>query len=157
MLDLDSNAYQIAVRTHTALHIVKGAVVKVMGAEWTAGVFVEGYHGRLTVKLDRKPSDDEILQVEREANSKVSEDVEILRHELDRSEAEARFGSRLYDVFVIPAHVTRLSVVEIPGWNVNACREEHTLRTGDVGRIHVGKTRFRPNKGLLEIGFDVET
>lgn len=135
---------------------MKGAVAKVLGAEWTAGVFVEGSHGRLTVKLDRKPSEEEIVRVEQEANSKVFENALILRHELDRSEAEQRFGSRLYDVFALPPSITRLSVVEIPGWNVNACREDHTLRTGEVGRIRISKTRFRQNKGLLEIGFEIE-
>ena len=41
------------VRTHTALHVLKGAVVKVLGAEWTAGVAVDGSHGRLTVQFSR--------------------------------------------------------------------------------------------------------
>jgi alanyl-tRNA synthetase len=39
----------VEVRTHTALHVVKGAVVKVLGreAKWTASVYVNGNHGRL--------------------------------------------------------------------------------------------------------------
>ena len=38
-------ALSVEVRTHTALHVVKGAVVKVLGAKWTAGVYVKGSHG----------------------------------------------------------------------------------------------------------------
>ncbi len=50
--------YPIEVRTHTALHVVKGAVVRVLGedAMWTAATYVSGRHGRLTVKFTRKPT-----------------------------------------------------------------------------------------------------
>ncbi|MDK2869043.1 MAG: alanyl-tRNA synthetase [Pyrococcus sp.] len=62
----------IEVRTHTALHVLKGAVVKVLGkdAKWTAGVYVNGNHGRLTVKFNRKPTQEEIREIERLANEK---------------------------------------------------------------------------------------
>ncbi|MEM4727244.1 MAG: alanyl-tRNA editing protein, partial [Candidatus Bathyarchaeia archaeon] len=65
------------VRTHTALHVLKGAVQNVLGAKWTAGVYVEGYHGRLTVQFDRKPREEEIALVEEEANRKIREDVPV--------------------------------------------------------------------------------
>jgi len=152
---LSEKAYPLEVRTHTALHVMKGAVVHVLGAQWTAGVFVDGAHGRLTVKTGRKPSDEEILQMEREANLKVNENVEIRQLELDRVEAENTFGSFLYDLFPVPAHVSRLRIVEIPGWNVNACKEEHTPRTGDVGPIRIDRIRYRQQKELLEISFEL--
>jgi alanyl-tRNA synthetase len=59
---MESLEYPDEVRTHTALHILKGAVVRVLGegAMWTASVYTEGKHGRLTVQFDRKPTDDEV-------------------------------------------------------------------------------------------------
>jgi len=48
------------VKAHAALHVVKGAVRKVLGAKWTASVHVSGSHGRLTVQFNRKPTDEEI-------------------------------------------------------------------------------------------------
>jgi alanyl-tRNA synthetase len=50
-LGVSNPVYSPGVRAHTALHILKGAVVKVLGdsALWTASTSVSGGHGRLTV------------------------------------------------------------------------------------------------------------
>ena len=44
-------------RTHTALHVVKGAVIEVLGenVKWIASTYVTGNRGILTVKFDREP------------------------------------------------------------------------------------------------------
>jgi alanyl-tRNA synthetase len=143
------------VRTHTALHVLKGAVVKVLGAEWTAGVSVIGSHGRLTVQFDRKPADKEISEIEELANAKIREDARIEVLELDRADAEERWGDAIYDLFPLPASITRLKVFHLPGWNVNACNKEHTATTGEIGSIKITKSRFRASKQLLEISFDI--
>ncbi len=147
----------VEVRTHTALHVVKGAVVKVLGegAKWTASTYVEGNRGVLTVKFDRKPTSEEIAEIERLANEKVRENVPIEVYELSREEAERRFGEDMYDLFPVPEEVRTLKVVVIEGWNVNACNKEHTKTTGEIGEIKIRKVRFRRSKELLEISFDV--
>jgi len=146
----------VEVRTHTALHVVKGAVRKVLGAKWTASVYVSGNHGRLTVQFNRKPSEEEIREVERLANEKVCENVPVKVYVLERGEAERRFGDEIYDLFPVPEHVRRLSVVVIEGWNINACNKRHTQTTGEIGFIRLEKPRFRQAKQLLEIPFNVE-
>jgi alanyl-tRNA synthetase len=143
------------VKAHTALHIVKGAVRKVLGAKWTASVYVSGSHGRLTVKFDRKPTDEEVRRIEELANEKVRENAPVKVYTLPRGEAERLFGDEMYDLFPVPEHVKALSVLVIEGWNVNACNKEHTQTTGEVGAIKLGKLRFREAKQLLEIPFDV--
>jgi len=147
----------IEARTHSALHVLKGAVVKVLGmdAKWTASVYIDGNHGRLTVKYNRKPSEEEIRRIEEEANKKIREDVNILIHDMDREEAEERWGDLIYDLFPIPESIRRLTIVEIPGWNVNACNKLHVNKTGEIGRLEIKKYRFRKRKELLEISFDI--
>ena len=144
-------------RTHTALHILKGAVVKVLGeaARWTTGVYAAGGHGRLTVEFNRKPTPGEVQEIERLFNLKVEEDQQIESHTVSRVDAEARWGDWIYDRFPIPEHVTELTVFHLPGWNVNACAKDHTESTGQVGRIVISKTRYRNSKGLLEVSFDL--
>lgn len=144
------------VRTHTALHVLKGAVAKVLGVKWTAGVGVNGGHGRLNVQFDRKPTEEEIQRIEEEANAKIREDAPIEIHELDREEAEKRWGDLIYDLFPIPTSIKRLTIFHLPGWNVNTCNKEHTKSTGEIGSLSIAKTRFRASKNLLEISFDVE-
>jgi alanyl-tRNA synthetase len=145
----------VEVRTHTALHVLKGAVVRVLGAEWTAGVAVDGTHGRLTVQFDRKPTDEELAEIEELANEKIREDAPVEELELDRAVAEGRWGDGIYDLFPLPASITRLRVFHLPGWNVNACNKEHTTSTGEIGSLRIAKARFRAGKGLLEISYDV--
>jgi len=145
------------VKTHTALHVLKGAVVKVLGeeAKWTASVYVSGKHGRLTVKFNRKPTKEEIKEIERLANEKIRENVSVEVYELPRDDAEKRFGKEIYDLFPLPEEIRTLKVVVIEGWNINACNKEHTKTTGEIGQIKIRKIRFRKAKELLEISFDV--
>ncbi|MEM3832098.1 MAG: alanyl-tRNA editing protein [Thermoprotei archaeon] len=143
------------VRTHTALHVLKGAVQVVLGAKWTASVYVEGKHGRLTVQFDRKPTDEEISRIEELANKKILENQSIEELEIDRSEAERVWGDRIYDLFPLPPGVIRVKILHIKDWNVNACKSNHCKTTGEIGGIKIEKVRFRPAKQLLEISFDV--
>jgi len=142
-------------RTHTALHVLKGAARKVLGVKWTAGVYEEGSRGRLTVQIDRKPTDEEVRLVEVEANRKVEENQAVEELEMDRSEAEARWGDNIYDLFPLPAGIKRLRILNIEGWNVNACKAVHTKTTGEVGSITILKARYRPARSQLEISFEV--
>jgi len=143
----------VEVRTHTALHVLKGAVVKLLGAKWTAGVYVECSHGRLTVQFERKPTDEEVTVVEQETNRKIAENAPIEELDLDRAEAERRWSDAIYDLFPLPASITRLRILHIPSWNVNACNKTHTKTTGEIGSLKITKVRYRNAKQLLELSF----
>ena len=142
-------------RTHTAVHVLKGAVQQVLGARWTVSVYVSGSHGRLTVQFDRKPTDEEITRIERAANDKVSEGAEVVEFEMEKDEAEGHFGAAIYDLFPVPSSVTRLRIVRIPDWNINCCIEGHVDNTSQVGRIRLGTPRFRNSRRELELEFDL--
>jgi len=147
---------EVEVKTHTALHVVKGAIRKVLGAKWTATTYVKGNHGRITVQFYRKPSQEEIKRIEELSNMKVKENVPVEIIEMERDKAEEKFGDEMYDLFPIPEHVKKLKIVIIEGWNINACNKPHTKRTGEIGKITIRKVRFRRKKNLLEISFNVE-
>lgn len=141
--------------THSAVHVLKGAVQKVLGAKWTASVYVSATHGRLTVQFDRKPTEEEMARIEQAANDKVAEGAEVLEFEMERQEAEGHFGDSIYDLFPVPGDVTILKIVRIPDWNVNCCNQDHVNTTLEIGRIKLGKPRFRNSKKELEIEFDL--
>jgi alanyl-tRNA synthetase len=143
------------VRTHSAVHVVKGAVQAVLGAKWTASVYVSGTHGRLTVQFDRMPDDEEFARIEKGANDKVSEGAEFLEFEMERGEAEGHFGDSIYDLFPVPTGVTILKIVRIPEWNINCCNQSHVENTLEIGKVRLGKPRFRNSKQELEIEFDL--
>lgn len=143
------------VKTHTALHVLKGAVQTVLNAPWTASVWVKETDGRLTVQYDRNPTEKELDTIEKKANQKIKENLVVEEYLLKREEAEKRWGDTIYDLFPIPEHIKELKIVNIENWNVNACKEEHTKTTGEIGKIVLRKTRFRKNKQLLEISFSI--
>lgn len=160
---LANTNYSNEVRTHTALHILKGAVVKVLGkdAMWTASTYVSGKHGRLTVKFNRKPTNDEIKAIEELANKKIKENLRVEIKVMPRDEAERTYGNIIYDLFPVPQEVKELSIVivfDTDGsiWNINACNKEHCTTAGCVGEISIKKVRFRKSKQLLEISFDIK-
>jgi alanyl-tRNA synthetase len=145
-------------RTHTALHLVKGALVKVLGdkARWTTSAYVDGNHGRIHIEFDRKPSDEEIRLIEEKVNQVIMEDRDIEVLKLNREEAEERWGDWIYDRFPIPEEIRELDIFHLPGWNVNACNKKHTETTGEVGKISIIKTRFRNSRNELEVSYEVE-
>ncbi len=142
-------------RTHTAIHVLKGAVQQVLGAKWTVSAFVSGTYGRLTVQFDRKPTNEEVARIEQAANGKVSEGAEVVEFEMEKDEAEGHFGNAIYDLFPVPSSVTRLKIVRIPEWNINCCIEKHVDNTSQVGRIRLGVPRFRNSRKELELPFDL--
>lgn len=144
------------IRTHSALHVLKGAARKVLGTKWTASVYFEGAHGRLTLKCERQPTDEELHQVEILANEKILSNAPIEEIEMLRTEAEKRWGDEIYDLFTIPATITKLRILHIPDWNVNACNKPHTKSTGEIGGLTLAKARYRAGKQLLELPFDLE-
>jgi len=146
------------IRTHTALHVVKGAIVNVLGedAKWSTSAGVNGSHGRIAVEFNRKPTDQEIAEIQRKVDEKIAEDAKIEIHELSRKDAETRWGDWIYDKFPLPESIQQLSVFYLPDWNVNACNKRHTETTGQVGSIKITKTRYRNSKQVLEVSYEVE-
>jgi alanyl-tRNA synthetase len=143
-------------KVDSALHVLKGAVQKVLGAWLTTSVFAEGNKGRLAVEYKGKPSRDQIEEIERLANRKIAEDLDIEMFEMDREEAEREFGSIIYDKFPVPSTVKRLTITRIKDWNVNCCLGPHVRSTGEIGRIKILKWRSRQSRKELEISFVVE-
>ena len=143
-------------RVDSALHVIKGAIQKVLGAELTTSVYAEGNKGRITVEYSGKPDERQIREIEELANRKIQEDVPIEVLEMDRDEAENTFGNIIYDKFPVPPHARKLKIVHIRDWNINCCAGEHVKTTGEIGRIKIRKVRARQKRGELEISFEVE-
>ncbi|TRO58835.1 alanyl-tRNA editing protein [Candidatus Bathyarchaeota archaeon] len=147
----------IETRCHTALHILKGAIVNVLGpdAKWSTSAGIDGNHGRIAVEFNRKPTDEELALIQVRVDEKLAEDAEIEIHNLSRKDAEKRWGDWIYDKFPLPESIQQLSVFHLPDWNVNACNKKHTKTTGEVGKIQITKTRYRNSKNVLEVSYDV--
>jgi alanyl-tRNA synthetase len=142
-------------RGDSALHVLKGAVQKTLNATLTTSVYMKGDRGALTVEYSGDISEDQLKRIEQLANEKIREDVPIEMFEMDRGEAEERFGDIIYDKFPVPSHIDRLAITRIEDWNINCCLGPHVKRTGEVGRIKITNHRTRKSRGELRISFRV--
>ncbi len=147
----------IETKTHTALHIIKGAIVKVLGAEakWSTSAGIDGAHGRIAVEYPRKPTDQQLAEIQTKVDQKIAEDSEIETYKMTRREAEQRWGDWIYDKFPLPDTIQEVTIFHLPDWNVNACIKKHTQTTGQIGKIQITKTRYRKSKQVLEISYDI--
>ena len=138
-------------RHHTGTHVLMGALVRVLGKHvWQAGSQLSTDWARLDIAHYKRVSEEELKEIELLANRIVMEDREVKWEWLPRTEAEQRYGFRLYQGGVVPGRVIR--VLSIKDWDVQACGGTHLPRTGLIGPIKILRTE-RIQDGVERIIF----
>ncbi len=136
---------------HTGTHILLGAIRRVLGDHvWQQGAQKGVDRTRLDISHFRRMGIDEIKRIERLANDVVREDRPVKAVWMERNEAEGKYGFDLYQGGVVPGKKVR--VVDIEGWNTQACAGTHYTRTGEVGLIKIIRTE-RIQDGIERIEF----
>ncbi len=126
-------------RHHTATHILLGAARKVLGKHaWQAGASKEPDAARLDISHHKRLTYEDVKRIEDEANRIVASRIPVRIALMNRNEAEARYGFQLYQGGEVPS--AEIRVVEIPGWDAEACAGLHVENTEDVGIIKIIKT-----------------
>ncbi len=138
-------------RHHTATHILLGAARRVLGEHvWQEGAQKEVEKARLDISHYKRLTRDEIRKIEELANRIVMSNLPVHTFFEDRNAAEQRYGFRLYQGGVVPGKLLR--IVEIPGWDVEACGGIHCKTTGEVGLIKILRTE-RIQDGVERLEF----
>lgn len=137
------------VRAHSAVHVLKGAVAKVLGPR----KFTFGEAGVLKFHSDVEVSPQEVGKIEAAANRKIAEDAEILEFSMERQEAEGHFGPGIYDLTPAPKTDGLLKMVRIPEWDAGYCLQAHVESTGSIGAIRVDAARFDEARKEVELRF----
>ncbi|BAJ50021.1 alanyl-tRNA synthetase [Candidatus Caldarchaeum subterraneum] len=148
---VDAERRQAIVRHHTATHILLGAVRRVLGKHaWQAGARKEPEKGRLDFYHHKRLTLEQIREIEKLANRVVARRIPVRIKWMDRNEAEETYGFGLYQGGEVPLGVIR--VVEIPGWDAEACGGIHCENTEDVGLIKIVSSE-RIQDGVERIEF----
>jgi alanyl-tRNA synthetase len=137
------------VRAHSAVHVLKGAVTKVLGPRRLT--FAQA--GVLRMTSEETPTKQEAGKIEAAANREISEDAEILEFSMERQEAEGHFGTGIYDLAPAPPAGTLLKIVRIPDWDASYCPQAHVESTGSVGAIRIDSSFFDEAGRELELRF----
>ncbi|ASJ01384.1 alanine--tRNA ligase [Thermococcus gorgonarius] len=138
-------------RHHTGTHVLMGALVRVLGKHvWQAGSQLHTDWARLDISHYKRITEEELREIERLANRVVMENRKVTWEWLPRTEAEQKYGFRLYQGGVVPGRVIR--VLKIEDWDVQACGGTHLPNTGLIGPIKILRTE-RIQDGVERIIF----
>ncbi len=123
-------------RHHTATHIVLGAARRVLGEHvWQAGAEKTIEKARLDITHYKSLSKEEIKAIEREANRIIDEHLDLNIRYMEKFEAEKKYGLKIYEGGAVVSPIIR--IVEIPGWDAEACFGTHVMNTSEVGGIKI--------------------
>jgi alanyl-tRNA synthetase len=121
---------------HTATHLLNGALREILGPHvWQAGAYKAPESARIDVTHYRPLTKEELRRVDRRVNEVVREDRPVKSYFESRNEAERRFGFTLYQGGAVPGK--ELRIVEIEGFDVEACGGTHCTHTSEVGAIAI--------------------
>jgi len=123
-------------KNHTATHLINGATRRVLGQHvWQFGTQKGIESSRLDISHYRRLTQEEVHQIEVLANQAILQNMRVETAWMPRSEAESRYGFRLYQGGAVPGKEIR--VVKTGDWDVEACAGTHLKSTGEIGFIKI--------------------
>ena len=150
---IDALRRDLLTSNHSATHLIIAAARKVLGKHiWQAGSQNGIEKTRIDLSHYKRITTDDLKVIEKLANDYVKQNLPVNIQWYDRTDAEVKYGFRLYQGGIVPGKDIR--VVEIPGVDVEACAGTHVQTTGDVGIIKVLRTE-RVQDGVERIEYAV--
>lgn len=138
-------------KNHSATHILNSAARNSLGSwVWQNSAFKEEHYARLDITHHSALTIEEIKQIEKTANEVVQRNLPILINVFERSDAEKRYTFRIYQGGAVPSNNVR--IVNIDGWDVEACGGTHVNKTGEIGLIKILKTE-RIQDGVVRLEY----
>ena len=132
---------------HTATHLVSAAARSVLGKHaWQEGAHKGPNKAHIDVSHYEKLSDEQIKAIEDTANSYITHGMKVSVEELDRKDAEGRFGFTIYQGHGVPA--SRLRIVQVRDAQRQAHRCRGVRRTSPRG--HGIERRAHKDSELLK-------
>jgi alanyl-tRNA synthetase len=148
---VDARRRRRIMQIHTATHILNGSSRQILGPwVWQHSAFKEEDYGRIDITHFSHLTDEEVRKIEDLANEVVRKDLAVKTAFMPRQKAEEKYGFRLYQGGIVPTKLLR--VVNIGGWDIEACGGTHTRTTGEVGMIKITKAE-RVQDGVERLEF----
>lgn len=146
------NVRRLAItKNHSATHILNSAARNNLGSWiWQNSAFKDEDYARLDITHHSALTKQEIKQIENTANEVVQRNLPININVFERSNAEEKYTFRIYQGGAVPSNQVR--IVNIDGWDVEACGGTHVNKTGEIGLIKILKTE-RIQDGVVRLEF----
>ncbi|MGI0052695.1 MAG: DHHA1 domain-containing protein, partial [Thermoplasmata archaeon] len=148
---LDLSRRRQLMQHHTATHLLNGALRQVLGPHvWQNGAYKGTDLARIDVTHFRALTPEELREIDRRVHAIIREDRPVKSYFESRAEAERRFGFTLYQGGAVPGR--ELRIVEIEGFDVEACGGTHCTHTSEVGFVLMLKTE-RIQDGVVRLTY----
>jgi alanyl-tRNA synthetase len=150
---LDWEKRYALMKAHTATHLVNGAARRALGEHvWQHGTQKGVEITRLDISHYRRLTSEEIHKIENLVNQAVLANMTVSTEWMPRTEAESRYGFRLYQGGAVPGKDIR--VVKTGDWDVEACAGTHLKSTGEIGFLKIVYTE-RIQDGVERLGYAI--
>ena len=143
--------YQL-MRTHTAMHILCGAIFRDYGASVTGGNMTP-LQGRMDFEFASLQKD-LVQTIEDSVNIEIENALPVSWRSIPRDEAFQIPDLIRTKINLLPKQISEVRVVEIEGLDLQADGGTHVKNTSEVGRVRINdyKSKGRENKRIyLEI------
>ncbi|NMJ86517.1 MAG: hypothetical protein EX285_01510 [Thaumarchaeota archaeon] len=141
----------LIMRHHTATHVLNSAARNALGSwVWQHSAFKDHDSARLDITHHSSLTRDDIMKIEKFANKAIQENLPVIIKTLDRNQAEQLYGFRIYQGGYVPN--SKIRIVNIEGWDIEACAGTHVARTGEIGMLKIIKAE-RIQDGVVRLEF----
>lgn len=148
---IDVNRRYGITRHHTGTHVLNSSARHTLGSWiWQHSAFKEAEYARLDITHHSNLTEEEVMKIEDLANTTIRNNIPILINEFDRGDAEQKYGFRIYQGGVVPVKMVR--IVNIEGFDVEACGGTHVKKTGEIGLLKITKSE-RIQDGVIRLEF----
>ena len=148
---VDTKRREALKKHHTATHIINQAARRVLGDfVYQNGAEKDVDKAHLDITYFDKLTDEQVDKIESLANEVVSKNLPITVKNMNRTEAEVKYGMRIYQGGAIPN--AELRIVSIDDYDVEACGGLHCDRTSEVNFIKIIKAE-RIQDGVVRLTF----
>jgi alanyl-tRNA synthetase len=136
---------------HTATHVLNTSARINLGSwVWQNSAFKEEKYARLDITHHSALNREEVERIEKTANNVIRQDLPVIIKIYGRGDAEQKYTFRIYQGGVVPTSNTR--IVNIEGWDIEACGGTHVNKTGEIGLIKIIKAE-RIQDGIVRLDF----
>jgi alanyl-tRNA synthetase len=148
---VNSRRRDLITKHHTATHVLNSASRNALGSwVWQNSAFKEETYGRLDITHHSTLTREEVKKIERMANWVIRENHPVIIKTYDRGDAEQQFSFRIYQGGIVPTSNVR--IVNINGWDIEACGGTHVKSTGEIGLVKIVKSE-RIQDGVVRLEF----